>query len=114
MNPLPSRLTTQTLAQLAGGKSSIKLFAHGSLEIEIYRPFGVDPQKPHRRDEVYVVMSGSGDFVCDGERRPFAPGEVLFVPADMTHRFEEFTVDFAAWVFFYGPDGGEAAAKDAP
>jgi hypothetical protein len=26
-----------------------------------------------------------------------------------THRFLEFTDDFATWVFFYGPEGGEAA-----
>jgi hypothetical protein len=114
MNPLPNRLTPQTLAQLGGGKSSIKLFEHGSLQIEIYRPFGVDRQAPHTRDEVYVVMSGSGFFECGGERRPFAPGEVLFVPAGVEHRFDEFTVDFAAWVFFYGPEGGEAGADPAP
>jgi len=23
------------------------------------------------------------------------------------HRFEEFSNDFAVWVFFYGPEGGE-------
>jgi hypothetical protein len=31
----------------------------------------------------------------------------LFVAADQPHRFEDFSEDFAAWVFFYGPDGGE-------
>ncbi len=31
----------------------------------------------------------------------------LFVPAHATHRFEEFTDDFAAWVVFWGPQGGE-------
>ena len=114
MNPLPTRLTPQKLEQLSGGKSSVLLFKHGSLEIEIYRPFGMDRQKPHRRDEVYVVMSGSGIFECAGERRPFMPGEVLFVPAGMAHHFEDFSVDFATWAFFYGPDGGEAAGTVAP
>ena len=37
-------------------------------------------------------------------------GEALFVPAGVEHRFEDFTPDFATWVFFYGPEGGEAAA----
>lgn len=86
----------------------VKVFQHGSLEVEIYRPIGVDRQTPHRRDELYAVVAGRGQFFCGGERRPFEPGEVLFVPAGAEHRFEEFSEDFCTWVFFYGPDGGEA------
>jgi len=26
----------------------------------------------------------------------------------MEHRFENFSDDLAVWVFFYGPEGGEA------
>jgi mannose-6-phosphate isomerase-like protein (cupin superfamily) len=44
------------------------------------------------------------------ERHPFERGDVLFVAAGVEHRFENFTDDFAAWVFFYGPEGGEPAA----
>lgn len=84
------------------------LFAHGSLTIEIYRPAGVDRQQPHEQDEVYVVIAGSGEFVNGDTRQPFEPGEVLFVPAGVEHRFENFSDDFATWVIFYGPTGGEA------
>jgi mannose-6-phosphate isomerase-like protein (cupin superfamily) len=85
-----------------------ELFTHGTLAIEIYRPEGVDRQTPHERDEVYVVASGSGWFVNGDTREPFEAGEVLFVPAGVEHRFEEFTDDFSTWVIFYGPTGGEA------
>src|SRR5579862_6877170 len=85
----------------------VKLFEHGSLEVEFYRPDKVDLQTPHTRDEVYVVASGSGEFFCGGERQPFEAGEVLFAPAGVEHRFEDFAADFATWVFFYGPEGGE-------
>ena len=27
--------------------------------------------------------------------------------AGVEHRFENFSDDFAVWVFFYGPEGGE-------
>jgi mannose-6-phosphate isomerase-like protein (cupin superfamily) len=54
-----------------------------------------------------VVWRGSGTFFRDGERKPFGPGDVIFVPAHMEHRFEEFSDDFAAWVIFWGPEGGE-------
>jgi mannose-6-phosphate isomerase-like protein (cupin superfamily) len=83
------------------------LLEHGTMELGFYKPAGSDPQQPHARDEVYVVHSGSGFFVCGDERRPFEPGEALFVPAGAVHRFEEFSADFSAWVVFYGPDGGE-------
>jgi mannose-6-phosphate isomerase-like protein (cupin superfamily) len=107
---MAERLTPEAaLAKLAeqGGKEFVMLFRHGSLEVEIYRPVKVDRQRPHARDEVYVVVSGSGRFVNGGLSQPFQAGEVLFAAAGVEHRFEEFTDDFVTWVFFYGPEGGE-------
>jgi len=88
-----------------------QIFRHGSLEVEIYQPKLVDMQKPHARDEIYVVVSGSGYFVNGTVRQPFEAGEVLFVAAGVEHRFEEFTPDFATWVIFYGPEGGERSCE---
>lgn len=104
------RLTPiSALAKLAEvtGRKFIGVFQHGSLEVEIYKPVKIDLQKPHTRDEVYIVISGSGFFINGEIRHPFQAGEVLFVPAGVEHRFENFTEDFATWVFFYGPEGGE-------
>ena len=75
--------------------------------IKLYAPRGNDPQTPHSRDEVYVVAEGSGEFVCGATRKSFQPHDVLFVAAGVEHRFEDFSDDFAVWVFFYGPEGGE-------
>ena len=83
------------------------LFSHGTLDVEIYAPRGTDPQTPHQQDEVYIVAQGSGEFVCDTERVAFGPGDFLFAPAGVPHRFENFTDDFYTWVIFYGPEGGE-------
>ena len=94
-------------AVAAAGTDYVVPFRHGTLEVGVYRPVGVDDQKPHTRDEVYVVIAGTGTFVAGGDRRAFGPGEVLFVAAGVDHLFEDFTTDFAAWVFFYGPPGGE-------
>jgi mannose-6-phosphate isomerase-like protein (cupin superfamily) len=84
-------------------------FEHGTLQVGLYAPRGVDDQTPHTRDEVYVVMRGTGEFTNGDRRDRFAPGDVLFVPAHRAHRFENFSDDFAAWVFFYGPEDGERA-----
>ena len=83
------------------------LLEHGSLELGYYKPDRIDPQQPHSQDEIYIVQSGTGTFVLDNERQPFEPCEALFVPAGVAHRFEDFSDDFAAWVVFYGPQGGE-------
>lgn len=93
----------------AGGQRFAKVLEHESLLVEIYAPRGTDPQQPHTRDELYVVVTGSGRFVNGDERQTFAPGDVLFVPAGVVHRFEEFTQDLVVWVVFYGPEGGERA-----
>ena len=89
------------------GTRFVELFTHGTLAVELYAPRGSDPQQPHTRDEVYVVAKGSGTFF-DGEKRVrFMAGDLLFVPARVPHRFEDFTDDLSVWVLFYGPEGGE-------
>jgi len=93
----------------ARGKRFSVVLEHGTLSVEIYAPRGADRQTPHTRDELYVVMSGSGQFVNGAERHPFGPGDVLFVSAGVPHRFEDFSDDLAVWVIFYGPEGGEHA-----
>ncbi|MFC1689680.1 cupin domain-containing protein [Pseudomonadota bacterium] len=84
----------------------LSLFKQNGVEIEIYQPVGHDPQQPHWCDEVYVVISGTGQFRNGDERNPFKPGDLMFVPAGVEHRFEDFSDDFATWVVFFGsPDG---------
>ena len=91
------------------GKRFAVVLEHGTLSVEIYAPRETDLQTPHTRDELYVVMSGSGQFVNGEGRHRFGPGDVLFVPAGVPHRFEDFSDDLAVWVIFYGPEGGEKA-----
>jgi mannose-6-phosphate isomerase-like protein (cupin superfamily) len=99
------------LARLPGpqGERFVTVFEHGSLLVEVYAPRGSDPQKPHTRDELYIVVEGSGDFVAAKGLQPFGPGDLLFAPAGEEHRFENFSDDLTVWVIFYGPEGGEAA-----
>jgi ketosteroid isomerase-like protein/mannose-6-phosphate isomerase-like protein (cupin superfamily) len=91
------------------GERYAEAFTHGTLRVLLYAPRKTDPQEPHKQDEVYVVMKGSGSFTLDGAKRAIAEGDVLFAPARVEHRFEEFTDDLTLWVIFYGPEGGESA-----
>ena|SRR5579862_9856577 len=89
------------------GKEFTALFQHGTLAVEVYRPDKTDKQQPHDKDEVYIIISGEGNFYCEGRSVSFKQGDFLFVPALAEHRFISFTEDLLAWVFFYGPSGGE-------
>jgi hypothetical protein len=89
------------------GNLAVPVFEHGSLAVELYTPAGHDPQKPHDRDEVYVVARGTGRFFDGTTQHVVGPSSFLFVRAGQPHRFEDFSPDFAVWVFFYGPPGGE-------
>lgn len=91
------------------GNLAVPVMSTRSIDVELYEPRGNDLQKPHTRDELYVVARGGGKF-WDGEHRyDVSEGSLLFVPAGQEHRFEEFTDDFAVWVFFYGPEGGDVS-----
>ncbi|HWJ28047.1 MAG TPA: cupin domain-containing protein [Flavisolibacter sp.] len=83
------------------------MMEYGTMQLEYYAPRDKDHQSPHKKDELYVIVSGSGYINRSGTREEFGAGDVVFVPAGMPHRFEDFTNDFATWVIFYGPEGGE-------
>ena len=80
---------------------------HGTMSVEYFAPINIDTQIPHQQDELYIVVRGHGRLNRNGELLECKAGDVLFVPAGMEHRFEGFSDDFATWVVFYGPQGGE-------
>ncbi|MDF2433146.1 MAG: hypothetical protein JWP44_2777 [Mucilaginibacter sp.] len=101
------------LKKLSGNAGALffKVLEHGSMLVEIYRPVDKDEQTPHLQDELYVVICGTGEFLNAGARSPFQAGDIFFVPAGIEHRFENFGNDFATWVIFYGPKGGEVLSS---
>jgi len=99
----------EALAQLPGpqGERFVEVFKHGSLVVEILAPPSPVPLPPHTRDEVYVVVHGTGELMNGGRRLRIGPGDFLFVPAGVEHHFENFSDDLTIWALFYGPEGGE-------
>ena len=107
----PTRVTVAEAdaLPLPPGRLSVQVLNTAALEARWYRPPNPDPQTPHDRDELYVVVAGHGEFVRATTRVRFSPGDLLFVAGGEAHRFENHTPDTAVWVIF-GP-GAEAAER---
>ena len=91
----------KALAEHPEGKPFVTLLEHKKMYVEVYAPKKVDLQTPHDQDEIYVVIKGNGTFFNNGERTTFGPGDLLFAPTGVEHRFESFSDDFCTWVIFY-------------
>jgi mannose-6-phosphate isomerase-like protein (cupin superfamily) len=61
---------------------------------------GTDAQKPHHEDEIYYVVRGRARFQADTEDREVAAGSVLYVAAEVEHRFYDIKEELAVLVFF--------------
>jgi mannose-6-phosphate isomerase-like protein (cupin superfamily) len=62
----------------------------------------IDRQSPHTEDEVYYVISGLARISVGDEERPVASGSIVFVPADVPHRFHDIESELVVLVVF-GP-----------
>jgi len=74
------------------------------LSVGLYRlpAGGTDPQSPHTEDEVYHVVRGRATITVGDEERRVTAGSVVFVGADVPHRFHDIEEELVVLVFF-GP-----------
>jgi quercetin dioxygenase-like cupin family protein len=63
---------------------------------------GTDPQGPHTEDEVYHVVAGRARIQVGDEDRAVEAGSVVFVGADVPHRFHTIEEELVVLVIF-GP-----------
>jgi mannose-6-phosphate isomerase-like protein (cupin superfamily) len=73
-----------------------------SVGVYVLKAGGIDSQTPHTEDEVYYVVSGRGQVHVGGEDRAVSTGSVVFVGADVEHRFHDVEEDLVLLVVF-GP-----------
>jgi mannose-6-phosphate isomerase-like protein (cupin superfamily) len=59
-----------------------------------------DPQKPHKEDEVYYVVRGAAHMRVGPEEQPVKAGSVIFVAAEVEHRFFDIREELEVLVFF--------------
>jgi mannose-6-phosphate isomerase-like protein (cupin superfamily) len=63
-----------------------------------------DLQSPHHQDEMYYVVRGRGRFRAGDQDQEVSAGSVLFVAAEVEHRFHDITEELAVLVFFAPPE----------
>lgn len=61
---------------------------------------GADPQKPHKEDEMYYVVRGRARMRAGSEDQTVSEGSVIFVAANVEHRFYDIAEELIVLVFF--------------
>lgn len=96
-----------TLSSLVGAREQSGRLYHEFLRVPamsagIYQlaAGATDPQQPHTEDELYYVAQGRGAIRVGEEDRPVEQGTLIFVAADVPHRFHSITEDLTVLVFF--------------
>jgi len=79
-----------------------EILKQGNLSVERFSTHDAESQSPHPRDVAYMIVQGSGVFICGNKRTSFDMGDFLFTPASMHHRFERLSEDIVIWVISYG------------
>lgn len=60
----------------------------------------IDPQSPHHQDELYYVVRGRGRFRAGDEDTEISAGSLLFVAAEVEHKFYDIEEELSVLVFF--------------
>jgi len=95
------------------GRRYLEFLRVPSLSLGLYvLPAGaVDTQQPHTEDEVYYVVRGKARIQVGNEDQAVEPGGMIFVKANVPHRFHAITEELALLVLFAPAEGSASAAK---
>ncbi len=91
----------------AGGANWSEFLRVPAMSFGVYTlPAGsVDPQSPHSEDEVYLVLSGQAAIQVGDEDQAVQAGSLVYVPAQVDHRFHSIAEDLTILVFFAPAEG---------
>jgi mannose-6-phosphate isomerase-like protein (cupin superfamily) len=96
-----------TLGQLQAnrskeGKSYLEFLRVPIMSAGLYvlPPGANDPQSPHKQDEIYYVISGTAKMRLGSDERKVAKGDVIFIEANLEHRFFDIEHELVLLVVF--------------
>ena len=100
------RLADLAQAQADSGHAYLEFLRVDAMSAGLYvlPAGGVDKQVPHDEDEIYVVLAGRSRFTGGEETHDAEPGDTIFVPAGVPHRFHEIAEELRLIVVFAPPE----------
>jgi mannose-6-phosphate isomerase-like protein (cupin superfamily) len=89
-------------ARAARGKLYLEFLRVPAMSAGVYvlAPGATDPQKPHHEDELYYVVRGRAKMQAGSEHAQVRAGSVIFVEAELEHRFYDIEEELEVLVFF--------------
>lgn len=73
-----------------------------------------DPQLPHTEDELYYIVSGRASILVGEENREVEAGSLVFVAANIEHRFHSIHEELTVLVFFAPAEYTQATEEHRP
>jgi mannose-6-phosphate isomerase-like protein (cupin superfamily) len=94
-------------ARAWSGEAYLEFFRNPRMSIGVYSLHAgeLDTQEPHSEDEVYYCAAGRALISVASEDQPVQPGSIIFVGAQVDHRFHTITEDLTLLVFFSPSEG---------
>ena len=98
--------------RLQAGRSYLEFLRVPAMSAGVYvLPAGaLDPQQPHREDEIYYVVRGKAKMRLlygeQAEERSVGAGSVIFVEAELEHRFFDVEEELVVLVVFAPEESG--------
>jgi mannose-6-phosphate isomerase-like protein (cupin superfamily) len=84
------------------GKSYLEFLRIPTMSAGVYTlaASSVDEQKPHAEDEMYYVLRGRARMKIGTSDQAVSAGAVIFVAAEVEHRFYDIAEELVVLVFF--------------
>lgn len=93
--------TTDLIGELeAENTNYLEVLSEDSLSVELARYPNPEPKTPHKTDELYFVISGSGMAHVGNDRFAVDEGDVIYVERGVEHDFFEIDDEITALVVF--------------
>ena len=100
----PNFFEIEQLQQQRGqaGKLYLEFLRIPSMSAGVYvlSAGSTDPQTPHKEDEMYYVVGGRARMRVGSEDHAISAGSVIFVAANVDHRFHDIAEELTVLVFF--------------
>ena len=106
MKTLFTTIDEANAQRLQRGKLYSEFLREPTMSVGLYvlAAGATDTQTPHHEDEIYYVVRGRGRFRAGDQDEEVSAGGVLFVAAEVDHRFYEISEELQLLVFFAPPE----------